>query len=73
MNVRISWWIENTQKFSETQRGVWRNKGCTDNLAILRAEIIKASEERNMLSAIFLDIKSACNVHCGTLRDRTKK
>jgi hypothetical protein len=28
-NMRISWWIENNQKFSETQYGFRQNKGCT--------------------------------------------
>jgi hypothetical protein len=31
---------------------------------MLRTEVIKA--------AVFLDIKSECNVHCGTLMDRLK-
>jgi hypothetical protein len=55
------------RKFSETQYGFRRNNGCTDNLAILTTEIIKAFEEGNTVSALFLDIKSAYdNVHCGT-------
>jgi hypothetical protein len=40
INIRISWWLEKNQKFSETQYGFRRNKGCTDNLAILTTEII---------------------------------
>jgi hypothetical protein len=48
------------------------NKGCTDNLAILTNEIIKAFEEQNTVSALFLDVKSAYDVHCGTLMDRLK-
>jgi hypothetical protein len=63
----ISWWLEKNQKFSETQYVFRQNKGCTDNLAILTTEIIKAFEERNVVSALFLDIKSAYdNVHCDT-------
>jgi hypothetical protein len=43
----------------------------TVNLAILTTEIIKAFEERNTVSALFLDIKSAYdNVHCSTLMGR---
>ncbi|PNF30200.1 hypothetical protein B7P43_G08428 [Cryptotermes secundus] len=73
INMRISWWLEKNMKFSESQYGFRRNKGCTDNLAILTTEIIKAFEERNTVSAVFLDIKSAYdNVHCGTLMDRLK-
>jgi hypothetical protein len=49
---------------------ILRNKGCIDNLAILTTE---AFEERNTVSALFLDIISAYdNVHCGTLIDRLK-
>jgi hypothetical protein len=70
INMCIYWWLEKNQKFSETQYGYWRNKGCTDNLAILTTEIIKASEDQNMVSALFLNIKSAYNVHRGTLVDR---
>jgi potassium voltage-gated channel Eag-related subfamily H protein 8 len=67
INMRISWWLEKNHKFSETQYGFRRNKGCTGNLAILTTEIIKAFEERNKVSALFLDIKSAYdNVYCGT-------
>jgi hypothetical protein len=41
----------------------------TDNLAIITTDILKVLEERNTVSALFLDIKSAYyNVHCGTLR-----
>jgi hypothetical protein len=43
---------------------------CTDNLVIITTEIIKAFEERNTVSALFLDIKIAYNVHCATLMDR---
>jgi retron-type reverse transcriptase len=72
INMRISWWLEKNQKFSVTQYEFRRNKGCRDNLATLRSEI-KASEERNTISALFLDIKSVYdNVHCGTLMDRLK-
>jgi hypothetical protein len=53
INMRISWCLEKNHKFSETQHGFRRNKGCTDNLAILTTEIIKAFEERNTLSALF--------------------
>jgi hypothetical protein len=61
------------QKFPVTQYGFRRNNGCTYNLAILRTEIVKAFEERNKISALFLDIKSPYdNVHCGTLMDRLK-
>jgi hypothetical protein len=61
---------EKNHKFSETQYGFRRNKGYTDNLAILTTQIIKEFEERNSVSALFLDIKSAYdNVHCGTLID----
>jgi hypothetical protein len=38
INIRISWWLEKNQKSSETQYGFRRNKGCTDNLAILTTE-----------------------------------
>jgi hypothetical protein len=73
INMRISWWLENNQKFSETQYGFRRNKGGTDNLAILTAQIIKAFEERNTVSALFLDINSPYNkVDWGTLMDRLK-
>jgi uncharacterized membrane protein (DUF2068 family) len=66
----ISWWLENNQKFSETQCGFWRNKGFTEHLAIVTTEIIKAFEEQNMVSALFLDIESAYdNIHWGTLID----
>jgi potassium voltage-gated channel Eag-related subfamily H protein 8 len=57
INMRISWWLENNQKFSETQYGFRRNKGCTDNLAILSTEIIKAFEERNRYRPYSLSLK----------------
>jgi hypothetical protein len=73
IHICISWWLEKNQKFSETQYGFWQNKGCTDNLAILMTDIIKVFEDRNVVSALFLDIKSAYDdVHCGTLMDRLK-
>jgi hypothetical protein len=43
------------QKFSESQYGLGQNEGCTDNLAVLMTEIIKTSEEQNIISAVFLD------------------
>jgi hypothetical protein len=43
------------------------------NLAILTTELIKAFEERNTVSVLFLNITNAYdNVHCGTLMDRLK-
>jgi potassium voltage-gated channel Eag-related subfamily H protein 8 len=42
INMRISWWLENNQKFSEKQYGFRRNKDCTDNIAILTTEINKS-------------------------------
>jgi hypothetical protein len=69
-NKHISWWLENNQKFLETQYGFRRNKGCTDNIAILTTEILKAFEGRKTVTALFLDIKSAYNkAHCSTLMD----
>jgi hypothetical protein len=71
INMSISWWLENNQKFSGTEYGFRRNKGCTDNRTILTTEIIEAFEERNTVLALFLDIKSACDsVHYGTWMDR---
>jgi hypothetical protein len=73
INMRISWRLENNQIFSETQYRFRRNKGCTENLVILTTDVIKAFEERNTVSALFLDIKSAYdNVHCDTLMDRLR-
>jgi hypothetical protein len=73
INMRISWWLENNQKFSGTQYGFRRNECCTDNLGILTTEIIKAFEKRKTVSALFLDIKSACDsIYCGTLMERLK-
>jgi hypothetical protein len=73
INAHISWWLEKNQKFSETQYRFRRNKGCTDNLAILTTEIITAFEEHNTVLALFLDIKRAYNnVHCETSMDRLK-
>jgi hypothetical protein len=61
------------QIFSETQCGFRRKKGCTNNIAIITTEILKAFEERKEVSALFLDIKSTYdNVHCGILMDRLK-
>jgi hypothetical protein len=64
---------EMNQKFSETQYVFRGNKRYIDNLAILMTEIIKSFENRNNVSAIFLDIKSVYdNVHCGTSVGRLK-
>jgi hypothetical protein len=73
INVRISWWLERNQKFSETQYGFRRNKGRTENLAIPTTDILKGFEERNTVSILFLDIKSAYdNDQCRILMDRLK-
>jgi hypothetical protein len=69
INMRMSWWLEKNHKFSETQYGFRQNKGCTENLAI-PTEIIKAFEERNTVSALFLDIKSTYDIHCDTSIDK---
>jgi hypothetical protein len=52
-NMRIFQWLEEIQKFSELQYGFLRNNVCTNNLATLTPEIIKALQERNTLSALF--------------------
>jgi hypothetical protein len=59
INMCISWCPVKNKKFSESQYGFWRNKGCTDSLAILTTEIIKTFEEWNMVSALFFDIRNA--------------
>jgi hypothetical protein len=62
--MRIICWIEKSEILRNT---IWisAKQGLhTHNLAILMTEIIKASEEGNTVSALFLDIKSAYdNVH----------
>jgi hypothetical protein len=73
INMRISWWLEKNQTFSETQYGFRRNKSCTHDVTILTIGIVKAFEERNTVSVVFLDIKSAYNFHYGTLMDRLKE
>jgi hypothetical protein len=64
---------EKNQKLSEARYGFRRNKGGTDNPAILTTELIKAIKEWNTVPALFLDIRSAYdNVQCSTLMDRLK-
>jgi hypothetical protein len=43
-NMRIYWWLEKNQKFSDKQYGFLRYKLCTDNLAVLSTEILKEFE-----------------------------
>jgi hypothetical protein len=55
--MSASWWLKKNQKFTETEYGIWRNKGCPDTLAILTTVKIKAFEERNTVPALFLDFQ----------------
>jgi hypothetical protein len=55
--MHTSWWLGKNQKFTGTGYGIWRNKGCPDNLAILTTVKIKAFEEQNTVLALFLDFQ----------------
>jgi hypothetical protein len=56
---RLIWWLENNKILSPTQYGFRKGKGCQDCVALLVLEIKLAFQRKEMLVAVFLDIKAA--------------
>ncbi len=55
------WWLENNGILSPTQFGFRKRKGCQDCVALLVSEIKLAFQRKEMMVAVFLDIKAAYN------------
>jgi hypothetical protein len=59
IKMRLYWWLEYNLKLPKTQFGFRRERSCTDNLAILYLESQRAFDEKEVVTAAFLDIQSA--------------
>lgn len=58
---RLTWWLEHYEKMPKTQNGFRCGRSCTDNLATLLSDIVKAFNEDKVVAAVFLDIIGAYN------------
>lgn len=56
---RLNWWVEHHKFIPNSQFGFRRSRACTDNIAILYSNIIKAFKLHKPVSALFLDIQAA--------------
>lgn len=68
---RLYWWIEFKKVLPKSQFGFRRNSSCSDNLAILSANVKYNSLRNKDTAAVFLDIKGAYdNVLCDVLMNK---
>lgn len=58
---RLTWWLEHHKKLPDTQNGFRCSRSCTDNLAILHTDIVKAFNEDKVVAAVFIDVIGAYN------------
>lgn len=56
---RLNWWVEYHKVIRDSQFGFRRKRACSDNIAILYTNIIKAFKSRKSVTALFLDIQAA--------------
>ena len=56
---RLYFWLENNNFLPESQFGFRKDRSCSDNLAILLAEICLASPSNEFTACLFLDISAA--------------
>lgn len=65
---RLYWWVEHQNILPKNQFGFRKDSSCTDNLAILTANIKRNQLLKQDTAALFLDIKGAYdNVLCDVL------
>ncbi|CAD6215527.1 GSCOCG00000336001-RA-CDS [Cotesia congregata] len=53
INTRITWWLEHFGLLPESQNGFRKQRSCSDNLAILLAEVIKGFKTDKVTAALF--------------------
>ena len=59
VNVRLSWWLEHHNIFTNSQCGFRKHRSSVDHLLALDTEVRACFREKKHLGAVFFDIEAA--------------